>query len=109
MQGIGAVGMNVHCDGASNKVEIRTCKRSSHFLRVPTVIESAIGHRVAGWENLRALIINHRDADFVQLPRNFREPLLAQVSRASAAVPPSTYARPQSAFFSVTMASIIMF
>src|SRR5436189_252583 len=80
--------MNVHCDGAWNKVEIRTCKRSSHFLRVPTVIESAIGHRVAGWENLRALIINHRDADFVQLPRNFREPLLAQVSRASAAVPP---------------------
>src|SRR5256714_7204660 len=52
-------------------------KRSRRVLRVPTIIERAVRHRVPIRENLRGVIVDERNARLVQLIASFGQPTIA--------------------------------
>src|SRR6266513_2369045 len=68
--------MNVDSDCAGQKMEVRLCKRPGCFLRPPSVIKRAIGHWIAIRKKRRRIVIDYWHANFVELHRNFAEPLV---------------------------------
>src|SRR5438876_2396721 len=78
--------MDVDRDRPGNKAKIRLGKRPRHPACIPTIIKSTIRHRIAFRENRRRILINKWNPDFVELPRNFSEPLVAQAHTGASMV-----------------------
>src|SRR4029077_3540037 len=70
--------MDMHRDRPGYKVEVWTGERPGDIRIVPAVIQRAVRHWIALRKNSgdRAMIYN-RNSNFVELLRNFRQPLVA--------------------------------
>src|SRR6266404_1461156 len=77
--------MDVDRDRAGNKAELRFGERTGHPACIPTIIKSTIRHRIAVREDGRRILVNNWNPDFVELPRNFSEPLIADDDTGPAA------------------------
>src|SRR5205823_11142377 len=82
-------------------MELRLSKRPGRLLRPPAIIKRAIGHWITIRKKRRRIVIDYWHADFVELHRNFAEPLVTNdITGRSFVRAIDVGAAPQSFFFS---------
>src|SRR3954469_21981336 len=59
-------GMNVDRDGSRRELKVELRKGAGQIGRVPTIIESTIGHRITVRKNLGRIFVNERDPHLVE-------------------------------------------
>ena len=69
--------MDVNCNRSRHKTKIRARERTRHGAGIPTVIESAIAHRINIRKKCGRIVVHDWNADFVKLSDNLSEPLVA--------------------------------
>ena len=87
-QGSRTEGMDVDRDRARREAKARLRERPRHSPRIPTVIERAVGHRIAVGKDRRRLVVDDRNTDLANLLHDFRQPLITQLEPARGIVRP---------------------
>ena len=70
--------MDMHRDRPRHKMEVWIGERPGNIRIVPAVIQRAVRHWITLWKDAGdRTLIHYRDSNFVELLRNFRQPLVA--------------------------------
>src|SRR5207248_10170233 len=68
--------MDVNRDRSGHKTKIRAGKWTAYLARIPTMIQSTIGHRIRIGKQSGRMLVYNWDTDFMKLSGNFGEPFI---------------------------------